>query len=273
MNNPKIFFQSSLPRTGSTLLQNLLGQNPEIYVTPTSGMGPLIRESFLHFGDSLEFKNLGLEKYLPAFHNFCKGGLKEYYKTLTNKPYIIDKNGTWYDSYFNLKKIYPNLKIICLIRDLRGIISSFEKWHRKNSHRLFPHYNEKLHLTLDSRYEVYTKSDYTPLEPILSSLKNLIQINELQNIYILKYEDLCYNPLNTIKGIYNFLEIPYFNHNFNNITQITEENDNFITFGEHTIFSQIKNPDNNWEEILGKEICERIYNDYQWYFNFFQYKK
>ena len=33
----KIFFQSSLPRAGSTLLQNIIGQNPEFYVTPTSG--------------------------------------------------------------------------------------------------------------------------------------------------------------------------------------------------------------------------------------------
>ena len=34
----QIFFQSSLPRAGSTLLQNILGQNPEFYVTPTSGV-------------------------------------------------------------------------------------------------------------------------------------------------------------------------------------------------------------------------------------------
>jgi sulfotransferase len=35
MNNKTIYFQSSLPRTGSTLLQNLIGQNPNFHVTPT----------------------------------------------------------------------------------------------------------------------------------------------------------------------------------------------------------------------------------------------
>ena len=30
----KIFFQSSLPRAGSTLFQNIIGQNPDFYVTP-----------------------------------------------------------------------------------------------------------------------------------------------------------------------------------------------------------------------------------------------
>ena len=33
-----IFYQSSMPRAGSTLLQNLMGQNPAFHVTPTSGM-------------------------------------------------------------------------------------------------------------------------------------------------------------------------------------------------------------------------------------------
>ena len=32
----KIFFNSSMPRSGSTLLQNILGNNPDIYSTPTS---------------------------------------------------------------------------------------------------------------------------------------------------------------------------------------------------------------------------------------------
>jgi len=42
MNYPKIFFHCSLPRSGSTILQNILGQNPDFYVTPTSGLMELI---------------------------------------------------------------------------------------------------------------------------------------------------------------------------------------------------------------------------------------
>ena len=38
----KLFFQSSLPRAGSTLLQNIMGQNPDFYVTPTSGVLELV---------------------------------------------------------------------------------------------------------------------------------------------------------------------------------------------------------------------------------------
>ena len=34
----QIFFNASMPRAGSTLIQNILMQNPEIYSTPTSGV-------------------------------------------------------------------------------------------------------------------------------------------------------------------------------------------------------------------------------------------
>lgn len=36
--NKSIYFLAGLPRSGSTLLANILAQNPSIYVTPTSGI-------------------------------------------------------------------------------------------------------------------------------------------------------------------------------------------------------------------------------------------
>ena len=52
----KIFYQSSLPRAGSTLLQNILAQNPDIYATPTSGVLELIFGARANYTNSAEFK-------------------------------------------------------------------------------------------------------------------------------------------------------------------------------------------------------------------------
>src|SRR5687768_5831702 len=38
MTPKTIFFNSSLPRSGSTLMQNILAQNPQFYCSPTSGV-------------------------------------------------------------------------------------------------------------------------------------------------------------------------------------------------------------------------------------------
>ena len=41
----KIFFNSSMPRSGSTLLQNILGNNPQIHATPTSAVLEMLNAS------------------------------------------------------------------------------------------------------------------------------------------------------------------------------------------------------------------------------------
>ena len=42
MLNKKIFIVAGLPRSGSTLLMNILGQNDAFFVTPTSGILDII---------------------------------------------------------------------------------------------------------------------------------------------------------------------------------------------------------------------------------------
>ena len=51
----KIFYQSSLPRAGSTVLQNIMAQNPDIYATPTSGVLELIFGARANYTTSPEF--------------------------------------------------------------------------------------------------------------------------------------------------------------------------------------------------------------------------
>ena len=57
--NKKIFYNASLPRAGSTLLQNVMMQNPEIYSTPTSGIIELFLNARTIYtkGDAFKAKN------------------------------------------------------------------------------------------------------------------------------------------------------------------------------------------------------------------------
>ena len=84
----KIFYQSSLPRAGSTLLQNILAQNPDIYATPTSGVLELIFAARANYTDSPEFKAQDPEIMKTAFQAFCKEGMTAYYNAITDKKYV-----------------------------------------------------------------------------------------------------------------------------------------------------------------------------------------
>ena len=71
----QIFFQSSLPRAGSTLLQNIMGQNPEFYVTPTSGALELLHSARTNYTNDPAFLAQDSEIMKKAWLSFCSHGL------------------------------------------------------------------------------------------------------------------------------------------------------------------------------------------------------
>jgi hypothetical protein len=87
----KLFHQSSLPRAGSTLLQNILAQNPDIYATPTSGVLELIFAARANYTSSPEFLAQDKELMKQGFLAFCQQGMKGYYEAITDKKYVVDK--------------------------------------------------------------------------------------------------------------------------------------------------------------------------------------
>jgi sulfotransferase len=91
----EILFNSSLPRAGSTLIQNVVGQNPEIYVTPTSGLVDLIMASKNNYNHSQAFQAQDPQQMQNAFIGFCRTGMQGYFNGLTDKPMVLDKSREW----------------------------------------------------------------------------------------------------------------------------------------------------------------------------------
>ena len=77
-----------------------------------------------------------------------------------------------------------------------------------------------------------------------------------------------------MEGIYNYLELPYFEHNFDNIIQVTKEDDEvYGIFGDHIIRTKLEPILSKSKDILGPDISEWIYNNYKWFYNVFKYAK
>jgi len=124
---PKIFYQSSMPRSGSTLLQNILAQNPNFYVTPTSGLLELIFGARLNYTNGAEFKAQDEAAMKKAFLAFSRAGMEAYFRALTDKPYVLDKSRGWGVHFDLLNMIFDEEpKIICMVRDLRQILASMD---------------------------------------------------------------------------------------------------------------------------------------------------
>ena len=269
-----IIFQSSLPRAGSTLLQNLLAQNPLIYSTPTSNLINFILGARIGYNKDRDVMLDRADEWKTCYYDFCKSGIQGYIKSLTDKPIFLDKNRDWGNYYPLISNIVPNPKVIFMVRDLRDIMASMEKKFRAN-----PDIEDGTQdnvtlkgITTQQRVEVWMKSH--PVGYALTKLQQSLLDKTADNFLFIRYEDLCTNPDEVISGIYDYLNLDKYPHNYNFVEQVTEENDVLHgIYGDHTIRNKVQALPNDSREILGDSTYNWIYENNKEYFQIFKYSK
>lgn len=269
----KIFFQSSMPRAGSTLLQNILAQNPDMYATPTSGVLDMLITSRNIFTHSQEFKAQDTKLMDEGFRGYCKGALLGFFNGVTDRKYAIDKCRGWGGVYRFVNEFYPNPKMVVMVRDLRGIICSLEKKFRQSQliDGGMQNWGELRGTTVDKRVQMWLYN-VPPLHLPLDLLYDNILKRYAKKFLFIRYEDLTSNPAPELEKVYNYFEIPNFKHDFDNVEQLTHENDIFYRpYGDHMIRGKIKPMEENYKEILGKHNCEFITEKFNWYYKAFNY--
>jgi sulfotransferase len=271
---PKIFYQSSMPRAGSTLLQNILAQNLEFYVTPTSGLLELVFGARLSYTNNVEFRAQDAATMKKAFLAFSRAGMEAYFRALTDKPYVIDKSRGWGVHFDLLSMIFgEEPKIICMVRDLRQILASMEKKFRENPERNRPiesHHNLSGTTTF-KRAMIHLQSP-----PVGLALDRLMEIHQRgwhKKILFLRFEDLTTEPAQVMKQVYSYIGLPEFEHDFNEVCQVTHEDDEvFGTPGLHEIRPKVEPYRNDYLTVLGRETVMQVQAQYAWYFNQFGYR-
>lgn len=269
-----IFFQSSLPRSGSTLLQNLIGQNPQFHVTPTSGMIDLVLGARIGYNGNKESKAGDKDMWREGFYAFCREGLKGYVQNLTDKPYILDKNRAWGSYYRLINEINPNPKIIFMVRDLRAVFASMEKKFRQHPDIDDGMLDNAKLLNITTHQRVETWAAGHPIGYAINKLHQSILDKTAHNFLFIRYEDLCVNPNPQMQSLYQYFELPYFQHNYDNIPQVTIEDDTVHgIYGDHIIRNTLKMLPDDSKEILGEHTYYWIYDQFKWFFDIFGYKK
>jgi len=271
----KLFFQSSLPRSGSTLLQNIFAQNPDIYATPTSGLLELIFAARNNYTSSPEFKAQDAELMRKSFLAFCKAGILGYCSSITDKKYFIDKSRGWGIHFDFLQTVLEEQpKVICIVRDLRDVFASMENNFRKNPEKSqdILDWSKMQGTTVEKRVDIWVQNP--PIGMAVERLREIIRFGNDSKILFIKYEDLCLRPETTMAIAYKYLDIPYFSHDFDNIEQVTKEDDEvYGSFGDHVIRQKLSLTPSKAKILLGREVCNWIFDNYKWYFDYFRYVK
>ena len=270
----KIFFQSSLPRVGSTVFQNLMNQDPRFYASSTSGMLELIYAARHNYTESPEFKAQDAETMKKAFFGFCRAGIFGYYNSITDKPYVIDKSRGHFAHYGFIDSFYPNPKMICLVRSLPDIIASMEKIYRNTPYKASNLVNHATMqgTTTPKRVDIWFNSP--PIGLAVERLSEAIRQGVDKKMLFIKYESLCLYPELEMTRVYEYLNIEPFQNDFNKIEQTTREDDEIYGFtGLHTIRPTLEMKPSDAKTVLGKDVYDWIMKQYKWYNDYFGYKE
>ena len=264
MKTKKYFFLGGLTRSGGTLLTAILNQNPDIHVSEVSPICDLTYKVNQLFDCSTEYQACPFE---DRRIRVLRSIIDNYYYDIDAK-YIIDKQHSWSTEYnlSMIKTLYTdNVKIICNVRDILEILSSYINLLEKNKNNFNFIDREILQYGLsnidnDMRCD-WLMSKHGTLKNQLTSLEYCMQYDE-NTVRFLEYNDLVNEPKKQIEKIYNFLEIDSFNHNFNNIEYNSTSRDSEV-YGVpnlHKVRSQIKRTSPKVEEVLSKKIIQKYKN-------------
>jgi hypothetical protein len=248
----KLFFLVALPRSGNTLFGSLMNQNPDIAVTPNSITLEIMKDLFL-LKQTDVFQNYPDHKSLD---NVLDSIFDTYYKDWPQK-YIIDRGPVMTPGNFMLMQNHFKrpLKIIIILRDLMDVLASYIKWF-ENEPTAFP--NKYGHTTIEQKLSMLMNKDGA-IAKDLEAIKNSFNYPEI--CHYLRYDDLVNQPEIEINKIYDFLEIPRFNHNFKSLNQFKINgigyDDTVVGNKMHTIREEIRKETNPYKSMLPQRIIDK----------------
>lgn len=259
------FFESGLPRSGTTALSAILNQNPSLHAGPLSPVfeSMIVMENYLKMGEQAN----AFPKP-DSFHSMIAGLIDGYYSDVA-KPYVIDKCRAWTGQIPRLKHyLTDHPKILVPVRNPLDILASFiEMIHRNNNQMSFIDKSlikEGLKTTDENRCDILMR----PGGVVYESLAGLIDAmeNHRECVHLIEYDDLVSKPAEVMKGIYDFLEIDNFNHDFGNLSNQYRENDS-IVYGlsdMHEVRKELGKTSKKYDEVLPENIIEK-YNELQFW--------
>jgi len=266
----KLVFNSSLPRSGSTLFQNVLAQNPRFYCSATSGVVELLCAGRRAFTHSVEFKASDPTTMKTGWFGYCKAAIEGFYSAITDCPIACDKSRGWIYALDWLNQFYPNPKVIVCLRDIRSLMVSMEKLHRKNAYLAdgLDKPGEMQFVTIDQRITQWLNTP--PVGLSLNRLRDALDKGYAPKLHFVIYEKFVANPQEEMNKVYDYLEEDRFIHDFTNVEQRTHENDAVHgIYGEHTIRQQVSDNRSDWDAVLGQEISNQIVQRHWWFYSLF----
>jgi len=255
----KLYFVAGLPRSGSTMIINLLKQNPDVEGYAVSSLCPLVANIVVNWN------NMEANKEHPdenAKTNVLKAVLNNYHNA-SSKKIVFDKDRMWVTQIGLLKKLLDyDVKILCPVRSPAEIITSFERIKRNNPLSVVA--GDAGGTTIAAR-ALYYAGPTGILGLSHASIKDAIVQGHKDSMLFVEYNRFCNSPKSQMKRIYDFFELPKFEHNYKKIEQPEIYNDLATGLPNlHKIKPSVERTVSNCVEYIGLELYEQYNREIFW---------
>ncbi|MFT5881513.1 MAG: sulfotransferase [Moritella sp.] len=233
----QVHFISGLPRSGSTLLAGILRQNPAFYAAMSSPVAPLVNNCLEQIGAGGEFYTFFDEQKRK---DMCQALFNAYYQDKNEYSVVFDTNRIWTARMHQLTELFNDCKVICCVRNPAWVMDSFERIYRKNPFDYSRMFNPQNRQTVYSRCESMMHTSGT-VGSAWTALKEAYYGDHSQRLLLIDYDLLTQHPQRAIQLVYQFLDIPLYSHDFDNVAYEESEFDqNLGVNGLHQVRRKVE---------------------------------
>jgi len=262
----KLHLIAGLPRSGSTLLCNILNMNPKFHATATSPVIDVLSNIRSTFSHNVTYKTHDRLSEVDAIKRGMKAFLYAYYE---DKEVVFDKCRGWVNKLPILDEVLgdTNTKIIWTYRDPIEVASSIEAHYQKTI--MFENVDESAggdFTTLSSRIDNYINDGGLVARPVWL-LNDAYEMGYEDRILIVQYSNLTKYPQQTMDRIHKFLGEEPFQYNANDFADLKQTTHEFDGLYNYKFPHTIKEGGIEYKKHninLPDHIIEKINHRFKW---------
>jgi sulfotransferase len=263
---------AGMPRSGSTLLCNVLNQNPRFYASSTSCMAQTMRQISGLWSRSPEIKSELIrdkEETTARMARAARALVEAWYDG--KGEVVFDKGRFWNLNAAILHQLFPDAQLFVCVRDLRSVFASIEKQHAKNP--ILDDAGNPVEIT------AYNRADrmFGPqgmLGQQIMGIEDLLR-RRFGFVQIVQYETFVSNPQLVLDRIYTATKEESFEHDFENVKPSAGSTDVDGLYNDkfpHEGVGKIEAREEDWREHVPQDIAGLIMQRFAGYNRAFGYQ-
>jgi sulfotransferase len=261
-SNPprKFHFISGLPRAGTTLLAAILNQNPRFRAGMTSPLADIMGVVMAEASSKNDFSFDVSDEQRVAL---LRGLVENFYSLQTGAEVMFDTSRLWCSRMQLLNVLFPGVKVIACVRKLAWVLDSMERLVRRQPVSVSKVFRFDTNTTVYSRIEALTDPRGMVGFAYQATKEAFYGPHAQNQLLMLTYESLESDPAAAMRAVYEFLDEPSFEHDFDHIEYNADEFDARVGMpGLHSVRPKVEAIER--QPILPREIFGRFANEAFW---------